>query len=211
MGTRIYQIFQGPVAATPTVTILGTASAGNQAAPGVLVHPDAANFPPITYPLNPDRVVGLDNEALVAPIGATVLTLSSRILNQFGSFLSDVVVTETWEASGSKVLPTFFARLLFEYFANPPAFAAVNPTFIQWSPSYRTNKTYNVQIIDFTIGGAPGGDPTQRYDWTDVKPAGGKDVAGCDSQHGFDVFDLAGGGFTDRSYFLQMKIVSEVT
>lgn len=210
MGVRTFSIFQGPVAAAPTAIILGTASAGDQAAPGVLAHPDAANFPPITYPLNPDRVVGLDNQVLVAPTGATVLTLSSRIFNQFGAFLSDQLITEVWEASGSKVLPTFFARLLFEYFANPPAFAAVNPTFIQWTPAYRSDRTYNVQVVNFSIGPAPGGESTQRYDWIDVIPAGGVG-GGCDAQHGFDAFDVAGGGFFDRSMFLQMKVVSEVT
>lgn len=209
MSSRIYPIFQGPVAAAPTAIILGTASAGTPGAPRTLTHPDSATFPPIVYSLRPDRTLGLDNEVLVAPVGATVLTLSSRLLNAFGGNLSDQVVTEIWTAEGVKApMPTFFFRLLFEYFANPPAFAQPE-VFIQWAPADRSTKTYNVQLVDFTVGGGPGGDPTQRYDVDDKLLAGGKDDGG-DTRHGLDEFDDAGGGIMDRTVTLVLKVVSEV-
>lgn len=212
MSFRIYEIFQGsPVEAADSTTILGTGSAGTPGAARRLVHPDSDNIPPLSYPLNPDRTFNLDNEVLRVPFSSTVLTLSDRKLVRFEGNLADAVVTEVWIADGVKAsMPTFFFRLLYEFLANPPAFDPITPDFIQWEPRDRSGKVYNVQIIDLSVGQSPGGDVLQKFDVNDgIVPGGASD--GGDTQHGLDAFDDAGGGVMDRTVFLQMKVVSEVT
>lgn len=206
---RTYTIFPSSAPAeTTSTTILGTASAGTAGARGLLTHPDSATFPPITYEVNPDRVINLDNEALPGRLSQTILTLSDRKLVSFTESLSDVVCTEIWQASGPKIaMTTAFWRLLYEYYRNPPPFDQFNQTYIQWSPAYRTDKVYNVQIIDLLTGGAA--DPLQRFDLSDEIPLGGT-TGGGDTPHGID--EVTGGiraGMVDRSVFLSMKVVSE--
>ena len=210
MAGLTYTIFAGgAAAATTTTTILGTASAGTAGAMGTLVHPDSANFPPIVYESNPDRVLNLDNDVLFGRLASTVLTLSDRKLVSQAETIVDVVTTEVWTASGPKVaMTTLFFRLLYEYYVNPPAFSAFAQEYIQWTPAYRNAKTYNVQIIDLTVGGS--NDPLGRFDVSDEIPPGGVNDGG-DTQHGVDV--LTGGvraGMVDRTVALQMKIVGKV-
>lgn len=212
MASRTFVIGLGTPAASATITLLGTSSAATAGARGTLTHPDSANFPIITYEVNPDRVVNLDNELLVSQFSSTMLTLADRKLIQFDGNDADTLVTEVWSASGAKVAMTAaFFRQLYEYYRNPPAFDAVSQTYITWTPAYRNTNSYQVQIVDFTVGGGPGADPAQRFDVSDQLIAGGREDGG-NTQHGLDTILTPGvrAGLVDLSVFLQMKIIAEV-
>ena len=211
MPTQIYEIMQGtPTVVSSTLSILGTGSAGTPGAKHVLTHPTGA-LAPITYITNPDRILNLDNEVLISPLIATVLTLEDRKVFRFEGALADTIVTEIWVASGPKVsMLTMQARLLYDYWINQPVFSPTTPVFIQYQPRSRNAKTYNVEIVSLSIGGAGGGGDTSRqFDLTDVRPPGGL-ADGGDTVEPFQGLDLAQSGVVDRTVTLQLKIVSEV-
>lgn len=213
MPSRTYTINQGAAATvSPSVTILGTSTAGTAGARRRLVHPDSANFPAVVYELNPDRTFNLDNIALPAQFSTTILTLSDRKLVQFDGNLEDVLVTEVWEANGGKAaMTTAFWRELYELYRNPPDFDPFLQTYLQWEPADRSDKVYQVQIVNFTTGSSPGGDPAQQFNVSEIIPPGGREDGG-DTQHGLDAILPSGvrAGLVDQSVFLQMKIIAEV-
>ncbi len=211
MATQIYEIMQGsPTIVGSTLSILGTGSAGTPGAKHILTHPTAA-LAPITYITNPDRILNLDNEVLISPLIATVLTLEDRKVFRFEGALADTIITEIWVASGPKVaMLTAQARLLYDYWRNLPVFSPTTPVFIQYQPRSRNAKTYNVEIISLSIGGGGGGgDTSGQFDLTDVRPPGGL-ADGGDTVEPFQGLDLAQSGVVDRTVTFQMKIVSEV-
>jgi len=212
MGSRSFTIGLGTPAASATLTLIGTASAGTAGAPGTLTHPDSTNLPAITYEVNPDRVFNLDNEVLKSQYSSTILTLADRKLVQFSGNLSDMLVTEVWIGSGGKAAMTAsFFRQLYEYYVNPPDFDASAQEYIEWAPAYRSTKVYQVQIVELSVGGGPGADPSQRFDVSDQIIPGGRENGG-DTMHGIDAILPSGvrAGLVDQSVSLQMKIIAEV-
>lgn len=210
MASTIYTIFAGSAAsASVGPTLLGTAAAGTAGAKRILTYPaPAVGLPPIVYPIGPNQTTNLDNTVLLSPTVQTRLTLSTRNVNFQAGNLSDALITEEWAAVNGVSMPTFFFRLLYEYFVNPPPFDAVNPTFITWAPADRNAKVYNVILVSLTTDSRDQ-DPTHRYNVRDQILAGGV-ADGGDTQHAMDDFDAAGGGLMNKSVFLQMKIVGEV-
>lgn len=212
MASRTFIIGLGTPAATATITLIGTASAGTPGALGTLTHPDSANFPVVTYESNPDRVFNLDNEALISQFTSTIVTLADRKVVQFDGNLADTLVTETWTGSGQiAAMTAAFFRQLYELYVNPPVFDPISQTYIQWAPAYRSTKVYNVQITDLSVGGGPGSEPAQRFNVSDQIIPGGREDGG-DTMHGLDAILPSGvvAGLVDLSVSLQMKIISEV-
>lgn len=140
------------VVADSTV-ILGSATAGTAGAPRILTHPIGATFPALTYYRNPDTDFNVDNEVLAGPLSSVQLTEGTTQLIRHQRGTDDVIVTEIWSArNGGISMPISFARLLLEYFLNPPVFSAVAQTYITWQPRDKNNRTYNVEIVDLQIG-----------------------------------------------------------
>lgn len=208
---RSYEIFEGsPELIESVLTILGTGSAGDPYAVRRLVHPDTVNFPPVTYWANPDRTTGLDNEVISNPIAEPVLTEGTTKLLRWETQDEDVVVVESWIASGLKhAMPTFFFRQLFEMVKNPPLYDPVSPVFIQWEPRDRSTKIYNVLPFRITVGSGQG---VQSLDVSDWRDRGGKDdsLYPGDIQNSMDGEDATPTGSVDRTVQLFLKVVSEV-
>ncbi len=207
MGSSVYEIFDGGAPdVTLGPTLLGTATAGDPNAKRTLTHPDSANFPPIVYPLSPNDSTNIDNVVLLAGSANTVLTLGNRqVVRQLGK-LEDQIITEVWKPVGNGVLPSFFARLLYEYYVNPPAFDPVAQTYIQWAPADRSTRVYNVELYAMGIG-STGASAEGQFRWNDefnYTPGYG------DSVSMMEAFDAAGGGFFRATMAIKLKIVSEV-
>lgn len=175
MGVSLITIQQGePVVAEEELFFLGTASAGDPRAPRRLVWPTAVSplLAPIVYaigadatPLNPGRTLNLDVEVLPHPRVEVVETLGTTRSVRFERGVSDVVVTEIWEAKGGASMPTSFFRLLYEYVRNAHLIAAAGP-YVIWEPRDRSEKTYEVALLSLTAGGSDG---ESRFDIADVR------------------------------------------
>ena len=210
IGSRLYEIFQGtPTTVDEAVTILGLGPTGDATARRRLVHPDAANFEPILYFMNPDRTLNLDNEVLRAPLTAVHRMLEGSAVSRFEQVDADILITETWQGSSQKFsMPGFMFRQLYEYLLNPPAWTPSAPVYIQYSPQDKNPNTYDVELIRLVVGS--GGDPSQLYDVTEFFPPGAG-AAVADPLAGLDAaFANEGSGLLDRTVLFQMKIVAEV-
>lgn len=207
-GTRIYEIFLGtPVEAPSSVVILGSGTAGTLGAIRRLVHTDSVNFPPLVYARNPDRTINLDNAVLPAPLSVAQLTLDSTRVTRFERRVEDVICTEIWEASPARAaMIAQQARLLYEYMANPPAFNPVTPVYIQWEPRDRTDRVYQVEILDLTIGGR---DAVDVFDF-EPRRAGGGLFQGGSVANPLDDLDTVETTLVDREVRLRLRIVAEV-
>lgn len=211
MAESIYPIQLGvPVVAAAPITFLGTGSAGELGACRRLVYPTAESslLAPIIYQwsafahcLNPTRTLNLDNTALVHPSTKVVKTLgTSKVLRQEET-LSDVIVTEIWEAKGGISMPTFFYRLLYEYLINPPAFVLTGANYIVWEPRDRTEKQYNVELLSLTAGP---GDGESQHDVRDIRTESGQ------YDDALTLANTQPTGVIDKEVRLRMRIVSEV-
>lgn len=196
-----------PSTTVSTLQLLGVGQAGTRGALRTLTHPDDANFPPITYALNPRRTTNLDNEVLRALQSEVVQTLEGSQVIRNDQQLSDVVVTETWEAGGARLaMPTFFARMLWEYAANRPAFSVTAPEYIVWAPRDRSDKEYNVEIVDFRVGGASARQSKFDFDEICASPElTDSEVSGTP----FGAYEVSPTGFLRVTVQLVMKMISE--
>lgn len=211
-SSRIYQINLGsPTVTEDTTVLLGTGSSGTVGAKRVLVHPDAVNFPPITYYLNPHRSINLDNTVLPSPLVEAVRTAGTTQLSRSEREVDDVVITEIWQATPQRAsMPTFLFRLLYEYHLNPPPFNTdpAQQTYITWSPRDRAltaggdPRVFNIETVSLTVGG---GGVNQEFDVRDIRAEG--DVI----KSAFDDLDATPSGVLDRTVTFRFRIVSEVT
>jgi hypothetical protein len=205
---RAYEIQLGPEAsATSTIEIVAVGSAQTPASPRRLVHPDAGNFVPISYYLNPERTMNLDNVPMRHPVSSTVMTLGTTKVVRFERNQDDIIITEVWPGDESRAsMPSNFLRMLYEYIINPPAFDLFTPTYVQWEPADRNDVTYNVELISLEVGG------TTEDEWFDVKEvlAAGGTFNGGDIPNAFDSIDIVKTGLVDREVRLKFLILSEV-
>jgi hypothetical protein len=198
-----------PITAAEQITFLGIGSAGTLSAKRRLVHPDSA-LAPITYWGNPKRTLNLDNDVLPHPITAPILTAGTTQVVRFERGIDDVIVTEIWPGDDARAsMPTFFFRELYEYLNNPPEFSASAQTYIVWEPGDRTTKTYNVELLSLTVGGAGGGAAEDAFDVIDLRGQGGL-YGGGTILNPLDDLNETATGLVDREVRLRMKIVSEV-
>lgn len=149
-------IVQGTSATqTSAFTLLSPGAEGNPAALRQLVHPDAVNFPAITYRLNPDRTTNFVRGRVAAPPLANVRrTLGQAVVTRFDRTVRDMIVGERWVATTSKVamVANFLVELL-NYLNNPPAFNPASPQFIRWRPRDGGLYEYDVELVSVTVGG----------------------------------------------------------
>ncbi len=211
MSEVIYPIQLGePVVASAPITFLGTGSAGSLGACRRLVFPESVSplLAPIIYQwgdlgrcLNPARTLNLDNVPLVHPSTRAVKTLgTTKVLRQEES-LSDVIVTEIWEARGGISMPTFFYRLLYEYLINTPPFSLSQTDYIIWEPRDRTDKTYNVELLSLSAGPGEG---EAQHDVRDLRTESGT------YDDALTLANVQPTGIIDKEVRLRMRIVSEV-
>jgi hypothetical protein len=194
-----------PTVVVSSLVILSVGQEGDPTASGLLAHPDTLNFAPIAYQFNPDFTTNLDNEVLLAPDARLVKTgTSSKLVRQEGLMI-DVVCEETWGGQeGRRVsMPTFMFRQLYEYLRNPPPFSSTAQTYIQWSPAYRSLKTYNIELFKLVVGAGSG---ASVYTVNEFR---GNSSNTIDSP--FDGLDVEPTGFIDQSVTIHHHIVSEAT
>ncbi len=205
-GTKVYEILAGADdTEDETVIIVESASAGTPGARRILTHPDADNFPPVSYDFMPSRTINLDNDVLFVPATSTIQTLGTTLPFREERAIDDVTVTEKWEVSGAEAsMTSAFARRLYELLNNPPALSDPE-VFITWQPADRNAFTYNVVMLDMRIGGS-----SAKLDWNDLLDRGGL-AAGGDSKNALDDIDTVTTGVVDRTVELDLKIVSKVT
>ncbi len=176
-----------------TVVIIDAASTGTPGALRTLTHPDTGNFPITTYNRNPDRTINFDQVPLAPPISEDFLTLGTTQVFVQPTEIDDVIVTERWEGAATRASMTASQfRRLYELVINKPPFAAPE-VFIQWAPADRTDKVYNVILMDIRVGGG-----SRELDVKEV----GLFAAGS--------VDAVATGLLDRAVELDLKIVSEV-
>jgi hypothetical protein len=194
-----------PTTASSTLTIFDSGQAGELGAKRILTHPDGVNFAPITYYRNPDRTFNLDNVVLTAPTSAAVKTLGGRQVVRFEGELEDVIVTEVWEGAEGRraAMPTSLFRQLYEYLINPPAFDAVNQTFVEYQPRDRSTKTYNVQLYQLRVGGASRKD--QVFDVDDFRLPTPPEI-----NNPLLSLDVTPDGLITRNVTVSLRVVSEV-
>jgi len=197
---RTYPILQGTVTtASTTVQLLPAGVTGTPGALRRLVHPNSALMPPLVYFRNPDRRGNFDAQVLRSPLATLVRTIDDSKLVRFEENQQDVIVTETWE--GELSMPTFFFRLLYNYFINPPAFSVVNPVYIQWEPRDESTDVYNIEILDLQLGsGAP-----SKFDVRKYSGQGGSVI-----EHPGYGLDVSPTTFLDRPVTLTFRVVSIV-
>ena len=210
-STKVYPISQGtPAEATVGIRFLGTGSAGTRRALRRLVHPDTL-LEPLVYWGNPDRTINLDRVVLPHPITSALMALEGTKVVRFNREAEDVVVTEIWTADQAKLaMPTFFWRLLYEYLDNEPTFSPTAPVYIQWEPRDRTDKVYNVELLQLQVGSGAEGD---WFDIIDFRPSGGiyDPLHPSDAMGILDDLTTEETGVIDMEVRLRMRIVSEVT
>lgn len=213
-SSKIYPISLGtPLSGAVGLTFLGTGSAGTRGALRRLIHPNPS-LPPITYWGNPDRTFNLDNDVLISPRVNALRGLEDTTLVRFEDAISDVIVTEIWTATEGRrySVPTFFFRLLDEYWVNTPDYEPLAQEYIQWQPRDRNDFTYNIEIIRLTVGG--GAENNQLFDVADVRQRGGKydpNFPGAPYMNSTDSLNVLETGLLDRTMQLQFKIKSKVT
>jgi hypothetical protein len=190
-----------PVTATAGVVIVDSESAGVLGALRILTHPDTSNFPPLTYWGNPLRTTNLDNDVLYVPDVSTVETLGTTQVLRYERAIDDVIVSESWPGSDNQLsMPSSFFRNLYELLINQPDVGE----YITWQPRDRNLNTYNVAILDLTVGGK-----TAELDVIDFKPAGGLAAGGSIPLPG-ETTEPVVTGYVDREVVLKMKIISKV-
>jgi hypothetical protein len=222
MGETLIIIQQGdPVVVEDAITFIGTGSEGDPGACRRLVFPATISplLAPVVYEitgtqvcLNPDRTLNFDKVPLFHPITTSVLTIGSRRDIRFEEQEEDVIVTEIWEANQIP-MPTSFFRLLYEYLINSPPFTTGQTDFVVWEPRDKSTRTYNVNILSLSVGGAGGGEGgsgEQRFDVQDFREPGGLSSGG-NIQTAMDSLNVLPTGVVDREVRLRMRIISEVT
>lgn len=178
--------------ATEEVSIVESASSGSTAL-RTLTHPDAANFPIVTYNRNPLRTINFDQSPLFPPTSQTVRTLGTTQAFVEENALDDVIVTEIWTGDGGAAsMEASLFRRLYELCINPPNVESPE-IFVEWAPRDRTTTVYNVILLGIRIGGSP--DKLDFKEWGSY-PAG--------------TLDAVATGILDRTVELDLKIVSEV-
>ena len=218
---RQYVIFQGdPAAAADAITLIDAESVFGDTKRR-LTYPDVdgdgnPDLIPIDYFSNPNRTINFDpaNGVLPALISRVERMATGSKVIQFEETENDVVVTETWTARQGQTFSTItaFFRQLYEYYINPPAFAASDQKYIQWYPRDNDDSVYNVIIHRLTLGG--GDQNNQRFDMKDFIPKGSTSDPINPANYRGVLDGVAGStvtGVLDRTVQLQMKIVNKVS
>lgn len=155
MATVVNQLeilLGGAVSSQTVYEVIPTGSTGTPGALRTLTHPDPLS-PIVTYFCNPDRTTNFLSVPLKVPTHRTVQTLSTTLPFIDPRNISDVMVTETWNASDNRAkIPASFLKLLFELIINRPD----SGQFVVWDPrDLVTDGTkYNITQLDLRVGGS---------------------------------------------------------
>jgi hypothetical protein len=202
---RTYPIFAGtPESAALVVTLLGIGSPTDTDARRRLVHPDP-EIVPVTYFSNPDEWDFFDTEPLPRPDAEALKTLSSTRTVRFEENLEDVIVVERWIGEGQKAaMPSHFFRELYNVWLNAPVLDLDAPVYVRWEPRDRTTKTYHVELLEVSVGGAG------QLSVAEILAQGGKWEGGA-FENPLDGLAALRTGLIPKSVEVRMRIVEEVT
>lgn len=130
-----------------TLAVLPIAAPGEGT--GRLVHPTLGT---LDYDTPPDEWTGLDGDALVPPVWASVATLDGAANTLWPGALRDVVCEERWLAEGGLSMKLAQLRALLSFWATPPDPASA---YVTWYPSYTSALAFQVVLLGVEVAGQP--------------------------------------------------------
>jgi len=212
-GETLITIQQGdPVAIEATVQFLGIGSAGDPDACRRMTFPDAASplIPDLIYSsfglcANPTRTFGIDNDVLLAPNAEAIRTLGSTRVVRFETTIADAIITEVWEtASAGASAVTALFRQFYDYWINQSLLSSTQ--WITWEPRDRNALTYQIEILDLSVGGSLG---ERQFDVQDFRDSGGLSGGGS-IENALDGANTLPTGYLDRDMTLRFRVVGTV-
>lgn len=125
------------------------AAGGPGSGKGRLVHPTLGT---LDYSLAPHEWTSMAEDAVIAPIWSSQMTLSSAANTLWPGNLRDVTPEERWIPSAGLSMPLDMLKSLLAFWMNPPDPATAH---IEWWPSYVSSLGFKVIISAIEVGGAP--------------------------------------------------------
>jgi len=106
---------------------------------------------PLQYPDNPDVTENFIDRPLTArPLAKAQMTIEDTHFARWPGYLKDQPVREIWKGSDKVArMSAYFLRRFIEYFFNTPPSGRIT-----WSPKDISDKTWEIEIISLTVGGA---------------------------------------------------------
>lgn len=135
---------QTPLSASASVVVQPPVTVGTGHG-GRLVHPTLGTY---DYSTSPDELVNIDGGPLYGPIWSHSATLGGGVDTVWEGSLRDTRVLERWGTIGDVGGPIALARMLWQFYANPPT----PPSYVIWAPTYATASTWNVAIVGVRVG-----------------------------------------------------------
>lgn len=132
-----------------SVQLAVIAAGGPGTGKGRLIHPTLGT---LDYTLPPHEWTQMGEDAVIAPVWTSQMTLSSAANTLWPGSLRDVTPEERWLPSAGLSMPLDMLKTLLTFWMNPPDPAVA---FIEWHPSYVTSLKFKVIISAIEVGGAP--------------------------------------------------------
>lgn len=136
-----------PVIESIVLSVVAAAAPGT--GKGRMIHPTLGA---LDYTLAPHEWTNMAEDAIIAPIWTSQMTLSSSSNTLWPGSLRDVAPEERWIPSAGLSMPLAMLKALVAFWMNPPDPAV---GFIEWHPSYVTALKFQVIIVGIEVGGAP--------------------------------------------------------
>ena len=136
-----------PVIESIALSVVAAAAPGT--GKGRMIHPTLGT---LDYTLAPHEWTNMAEDAIIAPIWTSQMTLSSSSNTLWPGSLRDVAPEEHWLPSAGLSMPLPMLKALVAFWMNPPDPAV---GYIEWHPSYVTSLKFQVIIIGIEVGGAP--------------------------------------------------------
>jgi hypothetical protein len=136
-----------PVIESIALSVVAAAAPGT--GKGRLIHPTLGT---LDYTLAPHEWTNMAEDAIIAPIWTSQMTLSSASNTLWPGSLRDVAPEERWIPSAGLSMPLDMLKALIAFWMNPPDPAV---GYIEWHPSYVTSLKFSVIIVGIEVSGAP--------------------------------------------------------
>lgn len=165
---------------------------------GRLVHPTIGAFP---YSVKPDKWVNIDGDIIVAPVWAGTKTLGGAVNSLWPGSIANVICEEQWgDNQNGMAMPIGMLRTLIAIWSTP-----IDPeaAYVQWFPTYTSNKGWNVILSDLIVGSG-GGSQMARFSGIGYQTLAFTDLVNALNTDGTN------NGWVGDKVTLFLKIVSEV-
>jgi hypothetical protein len=136
-----------PVVESVQLSVVAAAAPGT--GKGRMIHPTLGS---LDYYLAPHEWTSMGEDAIIAPIWTSQMTLSSSANTLWPGVLRDVAPEEHWLPNAGLSMPLPMLKTLIAFWMNPPDPAV---GYIEWHPSYVTSLKFQVIITAIEVGGQP--------------------------------------------------------